>query len=211
MMNLRMNGKDWFVTDDGECEIRPSMREWDLIRDRYYFHQFLSEIMEIINDVTDVRDEWDRLPQIRMRVRQLVMNSYWVQTRYQEPNPQTGSSVVILYDEIGYPISVQNVAFAPGVKSSIHNHGTWGVVAILKGQEKHTFWRRAAYSEFPDQIEPVGERIVGKGEIISFTPQAIHQVEAIGNEAAISFHIYGDTQPKSRLQFNPIARTTKPF
>jgi predicted metal-dependent enzyme (double-stranded beta helix superfamily) len=97
------------------------------------------------------------------------------------------------------------------VKSSIHNHGTWGVVAVLKGQEKHTFWRRVPTSEFPDQIEQVGEHILNVGEIISFTPHAIHQVEALGNEPTVSFHLYGDTQPQSRMEFNPITRTAKPF
>ncbi|NJK36895.1 MAG: cupin [Oscillatoriales cyanobacterium RM2_1_1] len=206
-----MNGKDWCVNDNGECQVRPSMREWDLIRDRYYLHQFLTEIINTLNDVTDLKEEWDRLPQIRMRVRQLITNSYWVQTQYSEPHPQTGQFVTVLYDEIGYPLSIQNVSFAPNFKSSIHNHGTWGVVAVLKGQEKHTFWQRAPHPEFPDQIKPIGERILKVGEIISFTPQAIHQVETIGNEMTVSFHLYGDTQPKSRLKFNPIDRTAKPF
>jgi predicted metal-dependent enzyme (double-stranded beta helix superfamily) len=211
MLNLKLNGKDWFVNDNGECQVRPSVREWDLIRDRYYLHQFLTEIMEILNEIKNEKEEWERLPQIRMRVRQLIINSYWVQTQYHEPHPQTGSAVHILYDEIGYPLSVQNVTFVPGVKSSIHNHGTWGVVAVLKGQEKHTFWRRVPTSEFPDKIEQVGEHILNVGEIISFTPQAIHQVEALGDEMTVSFHLYGDTQPKSRMEFNPITRTAKPF
>ncbi len=208
---LGIKGRDWLVTDDGQCQPRPSTRDWDLIRDKYYLHQFLTEILELLSEVSDETEEWDRLPQIRRKVRQLVTNSYWVQTQYLEPSPQTGTALLTLYDEIGYPLTVQNVSFAPGVVSTIHNHGTWGVVAMLKGQEKHTFWRRVEDPEYPDRIEKVGERVLAAGEIISFTPNAIHQIEAIGDEPAVTFHIYGDTQPSSRFKFDPATHTARKF
>lgn len=203
--------RDWLVIDDGQCQPRPSTRDWNLIRDKYYLHQFLTEIVTLLNEVQDETEEWDRLPQIRMRVRQLVTNSYWVQTQHQPPNPNTGVSIVTLYDEIGYPLTVQNVSFAPGMISPIHCHGTWGVVALLQGQEKHTFWRRTHDPEFPDRIACVGERILQAGELISFTPHAIHQVETVGDEPSITFNLYGDTQPRSRFSFDPVTHTAKSF
>lgn len=206
-----MNSRDWLVNDVGLCEPRPGMRDWDLMRDRYYLHQFLSEIIEVIGEAKTELDEWDFLPQIRMRVRQLVTNSYYVQTQHLPPDPKTGFAILTLYDEIGYPLTIQNVTFAPGTLSPIHNHGSWGVVAVLKGQEKHTFWRRAGDPEFPDRIELVGERILKPGEIISFTPAAIHQVKAVGDEPAVTFHLYGDLQPRSRFEFEPETSTAKHF
>lgn len=206
-----MQVQDWLVTDDGECQPRPAAREWDLIRDHYYFHRFLTEVIDVVESAPQETEEWDYLPQIRMRVRQLLTNSYWVQTQHQPPCPKTGASVQVLYDEIGYPLTVQNVMTAPGIVSAIHNHGTWGVVAVLQGEEKHTFWRRSATAEYPNRIVPVGERVMRKGEIASFTPYAIHQVEAIGTEPALTFQIYGDTQPRSRFEFDSIAHTVKPF
>jgi predicted metal-dependent enzyme (double-stranded beta helix superfamily) len=203
--------KDWLVTDEGKCEARPSAKEWKLIRDNYYFHRFLTEIVDLIETVANEEEEWDYLPQIRMRVRQLITNSYWLHTQSLKPCSKTGVSILTLYDEIGYPLTVQNVCFSPGVISPIHNHGTWGVVALLKGQEKHTFWQRLPDPDFPDRIEQIGERILTPGEIISFTPSAIHQVETVGNEPALTFHIYGDTQPRSRFAFDPVAHTAKSF
>ncbi|HEY9660812.1 MAG TPA: hypothetical protein V6C65_20330, partial [Allocoleopsis sp.] len=114
--------RDWLVTEDGQCQPRPSSRDWDLIRDKYYLHQFLSEIMELLGSVENPADEWDYLPQIRRRVRQLIINSYWVRSQFLEPDPKTGVSILTLYDEIGYPLTVQTVTFAPGVVSPIHNH-----------------------------------------------------------------------------------------
>lgn len=203
--------RDWLVTDQGDCEPRPSLRDWDLIRENYYLHQFLSEIVDLLGGAKDAKDEWDFLPQIRMRTRQLIINSYWVRSQYLLPDAKTGVAIQTLYDEIGYPLTIQTVTFAPGVVSPIHNHGTWGVVGILQGQEKHSFWKRVPDTQYPDRIEQVDEKVLHPGEIISFVPEAIHQVEAIGNEPAVTFHLYGDTQPRSRFEFNPITHTAKHF
>ena len=206
-----MRIKDWLVTDSGECQARPSAREWDLIREHYYLHRFLTEIIDLLDSAPQESEEWDYLPQIRMRVRQLVMNSYWIQTQFQEISSITGVSILPLYDEIGYPLSIQNVTTAPAIASPIHNHGTWGVVALIKGREKHTFWRQREDLDCPGQIEFVGEKILNPGEIISFMPNAIHQVTAIGTEPVRTFHLYGDTQPKSRYRFEPLTNSIKRF
>ena len=206
-----MGSKDWIVTDDGQCEPRPCVRNWDLIRQNYYFHQFLTEIIEILNEVHHERDEWDRLPQIRMRVRQLVMNSYWVRTQCTDPSSQTGVGVLPLYDEIGYPLTVQNETTLPGIMSPIHNHGTWGVVAVINGKEEHTFWRRSPNSDSPYRIERVGRKVLNPGEILSFMPNAIHQVRAIASQPTLTFCLYGDTQPRSRFKFDPVTHTAKHF
>ena len=223
-----MGSKDWFVTDEGQCEPRPAARPWDLVREHYYLHHFLTDIMGILSEVLIEQEEWDRLPHIRQCVRQLVMNSYWVRTRHPEPNPQTGVGIMTLYDEIGYPLTVHNELTVPGTVSPIHNHGTWGVVAVISGKEEHTFWRRKApYPSsdiksrllsdkvgsrvLPTTVEQVGRKILYPGEIISFMPDAIHQVTTIGPQPALSFCMYGDTQPKSRFRFDPVANTAKQF
>jgi predicted metal-dependent enzyme (double-stranded beta helix superfamily) len=206
-----MKTRDWLVTDDGECQPRPTARDWDLIRDNYYLHRFLTEIVDLLDRANHEAEEWDYLPQIRMRVRQLITNSYWVQTQYLDPCPKTGIAILTLYDEIGYPLTIQNVTFAPGVVSPIHNHGTWGVVAVLKGQEKHRLWRHSNDPEVPSKIELTEEKILRPGEILSFTPNAIHSVEAVGDEPTVTFHLYGDTQPRSRFEFEPTTHTAKSF
>lgn len=131
-----MKNRDWHVNRDGEYQACKSPRVWDLLRDNYRLYRFLTELEDILNDV---EDETSRLPEIQMLVRRLLVNSYWVQSQYLQPCPKTGTSVLILYDELGFPLTLQTVTFAPGTKSNIHNHGTWGVVALLKGQEKIHF------------------------------------------------------------------------
>ncbi|NJL02546.1 MAG: cupin [Spirulinaceae cyanobacterium RM2_2_10] len=203
-----MLNQDWLVTADGKCQPRPSARDWDLVRDRYYLHQFLSDIIAQLEQAPHETEEWDYLPQIRRYVRQLILNSYWLRTQCPIPDSRTGVGIQILYDEIGYPLTVETTAFAPGVQSPIHNHGTWGIVAVLHGQEQQTFWRREGQG---DRVEQIDSRCFNPGEIISFTPDAIHQVTALGGQPSITFNLYGDTQPRSRFRFDPATSTAKLF
>jgi predicted metal-dependent enzyme (double-stranded beta helix superfamily) len=203
-----VNATDWLLTEDGICQPCKSVREWELLREEYRFYRFLTEVEDAIIQTSD---EINLLPEIRRLVRQLVLNSYWVQTQYLEVSPEAGTSVLILYDEIGFPLTVQTVTFAPGTVSTIHNHGTWGVVAVLKGREKNTFWRKTNHPEFPDRIQMTGEQILEPGNIISFTPNAIHSVESIGDEPTITFNIYGETNSKNRFEYDLATATAKKF
>jgi predicted metal-dependent enzyme (double-stranded beta helix superfamily) len=203
-----MQGQDLFVAENGQYQVCKSARSWDLLRDNYRLYRFLTEVEDILKNV---EDESTRLPEIRMLVRRLIINSYWVQSQSLQPDLKTGISVLLLYDELGFPLTVQTVTFAPGTTSNIHNHGTWGVVAILKGQEKNTFWRRSSNSDFPNKIEKVGEINLSPGDLISFTPETIHQVQAIGKEPTVTFNIYGETNPKQRFEFDVTNHSAKKF
>lgn len=203
-----MQGKDWFVDKDGQTQICKSAREWDLLRDNYRLYRFLTEVEDILNHG---EDESTHLPELRMLVRRLIINSYWVKSQVLEPDPKTGTSVLLLYDELGFPLTVQTVTFAPGTISNIHNHGTWGIVAILKGQEKNRLWKRNPSREFPHQIEKVREIDLYPGDLISFTAETIHQVEAIGEKPTVTFNIYGETDPKQRWEFDLINNLAKNF
>ncbi|MBD2411250.1 cupin [Nostoc calcicola FACHB-389] len=203
-----MKGRDWLVTGDGQYQACKSVRAWDLLRDNYRVYRFLTEVEDVLNSV---EDESSCLPEIRMLVRRLFVNSYWVRSQHLEPSPKTGTSVLLLYDELGFPLTVQTVTFAPGTRSTIHNHGTWGVVAVLKGQERNTFWQRTDSSESQDKIESTGEITLFPGDIISFTPDAIHCVEALGDEPTVTFNIYGETDPKQRFEFDFLTHKAKNF
>ncbi|MCM0591860.1 MAG: cupin [Gloeotrichia echinulata IR180] len=203
-----MKGKDWLITGDGEYQVCKSVRAWDLLRENYRLYRFLTEVEDVLNNV---EDESSRLPEIRMLVRRLMVNSYWVQSQYLQPCQETGTSVLLLYDELGFPLTVQTVTFAPGTRSTIHNHGTWGVVAVLKGQEKNTIWGRTHSRESEDKIEKTGEITLFPGDIISFTPDAIHSVQSVGDEPTVTFNVYGETDPKQRFEFDSVSHIAKKF
>ncbi len=203
-----MKGNDWLVTEDGKYQACKSVREWDLLQENYYLYRFLTELEDTVKQT---KEEINCLAKIRMLVRRLITNSYWVRSKYPEPNFETGTSVKQLYDELGFPFTVQTVTFTPGTISNIHNHGTWGVVAILKGQEKNTLWQRKPTPKFNDKIEFTKELILSPGDIISFVPGAIHCVEAVADEPTVTFNLYGETKSKERFEFDTVNHTAKNF
>jgi predicted metal-dependent enzyme (double-stranded beta helix superfamily) len=203
-----MKHRDLLVTELGQWQVCKPAREWDLLRTPYRFHRFLTEVEDVLEAAID---ETDCLPQLWLLVRRLITNSYWIQTQYIEPSPDTGTGIIMLYDEIGYPLTVQIATYLPGTRSSIHNHGNWGVVAVLKGEEKNTLWKRVPDPQFPEWVEPIAEVIVLPGDIISFTPGAIHSVEALGDEPTVTFSMYGETHHSKRFEFDPVSHTAKNF
>ncbi|MEM9508650.1 MAG: cupin [Cyanobacteria bacterium P01_E01_bin.35] len=199
--------ENWLVADDcTRTAYYPP--ETELPANPYRLYRFLTDLEDVLLDIPDDRD---RLQAIMPLVRNLLTSSYWLQMEYDQPSPKTGWSVKTLYREPDYPLTVQMVAWKPGTSSPIHNHGTWGIVALIDGTEKNRFWKRSPTAEFPDKLELVGEQILQPGEIIGFTPGAIHSVESIGDEPTISFNLYGKTDYPQRYQFDIIEHTAKNF
>ena len=202
-----MEGKDWLVTSDGKYQACKSARAWDLITENYRLYRFLTELEDILRKQLD---ENNCLAEIRQLVRRLLVNSYWIKTQYPEPDTKTGTSVKLLYDELGFPFTVQTVTFTKGTQSNIHNHGTWGIVAVLKGKEKNTIRKRNPTAEYQDKIATSEEIILNPGDIVSFAPGAIHSVEAI-EEPTVTFNLYGETKSKERFEFDTVNHTAKNF
>ncbi|MGV2828976.1 cupin [Myxosarcina sp. GI1(2024)] len=207
-----MKTADWLVKEDGICKLCQSVREWDLLAEEYRLYRFLTEVEDIIRlAAVEGIDEESSLSGLRMLVRKLVLNCYTIKTRLPKPDRSSGISVVMLYDELGLPLTIQTEMSLPGNTSPIHNHGTWGVVMVLQGKQKNTFWKRNPTAQFPHRIDRVGERIIEPGDIISFTTEAIHSIEAVGDEPTVTFNLYGETHSSKRYQFDPDKQTAKHF
>lgn len=203
-----MTAQDWWVTNPGQClnsEIFYPDR--DFVRP-YRLYRFLTELEDILKTVHDDRD---RLKLICPLVRRLLNNSKWLQMNFLPPDPVKGWSVFMLYDEPDFPITVQTVVWSPGSISPIHNHGTWGIVAMLHGTEKNTFWQRSPTPELSDRIEPVGDRVLVPGDILCLMPDTIHHVEVTSDEPTISFNVYGETNYQQRFEFDPLQCSAKNF
>lgn len=201
-----MIGKDWFITNDGQCLPCDVVPQTEELSRPYRLYRFLTDLEDILDCIKE--DRW-RLEAIRPLVRKLLTSSDWLQIPTLEPNPETGWEILTLYDEPFFPLTVQLVAWKPGMSSPIHNHGCWGLVALLSGEEKNTFWQRSG-----DQkkcISPLGDRLLTPGDILCLMPDTIHHVESMGDEPTISFNLYGETNYHQRFEFDPIQGTAKNF
>ena len=199
--------ENWLVHNDSQREAYYP-QETDLPADPYRLYRFLTDLDDIL---LNIPDDSDRLKAIMPLVRHLLTSSYWLQMEYEQPSPKTGWSVKMLYREPDYPLTVQMVAWQPGGISPIHNHASWGIVALISGAEKNRFWRRSPTTEFPERLELVGEQTLQPGDIIGFMPDAIHSIEAISDEPTITFNLYGETNYEQRYQFDNTKHTAKHF
>ncbi|MGB6295715.1 MAG: cupin [Rivularia sp. (in: cyanobacteria)] len=200
-----MFNQDWLLTDKGQYENCEIIEETELSAP-YRLFRFLTNLEDILQSTNDDKR---RLEEIRPLVRRLLNSSEWLHYEYLEPNPDTGWAVTTLYDEPDFPLTVQTVVWLPGSVSPIHNHATWGIVAILSGEEKNTLWKQV--NQDGKQIEKAGELILSPGDMISFTSDAIHNVEVVGDEPTVSFNLYGETNYDRRYQFDPINCTATNF
>ncbi len=203
-----MTNRDWLITEPGEAINCANAIQEDFTEQSYRLYRFLTDLEDIL---TTIEGDRLRLDAIRPLVRQLLNNNPWLLTEHSPPDPELGWSVTMLYDEPSFPLTVQSVVWLPGQISPIHNHGTWGLVALISGQEKNTLWQEIYQSNSISEIKQVGELILNPGDIISFLPNTIHHVEALGNEPSISFNLYGETDYEQRFEFDPVSSTKTIF
>lgn len=203
-------GKDWLVTNDGHClscDVNPQVEQVDF-EHPYRLYRFLTDLETILDNIPD---DYARLEAIRPLVRKLLASASWLSLCDLTPNPETGWEVSMLYDEPFFPLTVQLVVWSSNMVSPIHNHGCWGLVALLDGAEKNTFWNRYSTDDCPDQVKPVGEQMLETGDILCLMPDAIHQIEAISEQPTLSFNLYGETNYDQRFEFDPIKGIAKNF
>lgn len=206
-----MGSQDWNAIATGDCQPCKTPREWDLLETPYRFHRFLTDVEDILKPCFTVEEQSRYLSDLRRLVRKIVLNSYWLRTLKPDLSDTSNTAILNLYEEIGYPLTVQVETMKSGAQSNIHNHGTWGIVAILEGQEKNTFWRRTPEPDWPDKITPVADKILTPGDVISFLPDAIHHIQAIDDVPLVTFNMYGETHSKHRFDFDPMTHTAKHY
>jgi predicted metal-dependent enzyme (double-stranded beta helix superfamily) len=101
--------------------------------------------------------------------------------------------------EVGDPCSSQILHCEPGLLvlhgvllsdyvTAPHDHGTWSLVGVYQGQEDNVFFQRLPQSQ---QIEQIGGRRLGEGEILLLGPDAIHSITNPRHETLMTLHVYG--------------------
>ena len=98
--------------------------------------------------------------------------------------------------------------FPPETNTPIHNHGTWGVVAVYAGKDRMQEYRRldSGEGEGHAEIELSAEHILGPGDtaIIPHPPQDIHAQQGADGEVALEFVLFGKNAMEiPRLYFDP--------
>lgn len=95
----------------------------------------------------------------------------------------------VLHVEPDGSFSVTAMVWRPGQITPIHDHVTWCVFGVVQGVEYEELFTLA-----PDgrHLADVGRNANRPGEVSGFAPPGdIHRVRNVGDDVAISLHVYG--------------------
>ena len=106
------------------------------------------------------------------------------------PDP-SGYRQHILHVEPDGSFSVVALVWLPGQATPIHDHVSWCVVGVYRGDEHETTYE-LRNGERDLHLVVTGEHVNRNGSIASLVPPGdIHCVRNGGNDVAVSLHIYG--------------------
>lgn len=86
----------------------------------------------------------------------------------------------------------------PGLETPPHDHGTWAVIAGVRGTEANVFYRRA-----PDgTLAATRTVLVEKDAAVSLMPKDLHSIRILPTpEPFFSFHLYGLPFERTRREY----------
>ncbi len=143
----------------------------------------LSELVESGADEARILDEGRRL------VGALVATDDWLPEAFARPHPQYYQQY-LLYADPRERFSVVSFVWGPGQKTPLHDHTVWGIVGVLRGQERERSFVQRADGSYAEAASAV----LGAGGVTAVSPTIgdVHVVEnALDDGVSISIHVYG--------------------
>jgi len=172
-------------------------------------NEFITDVKAILADEgpTDAG-----LRRIAARMRAITTEPALTETAEEFGNAHDGGkqSRPLYTDETG--LTLVRARFPPETNTPIHNHGTWGVIAVYSGKDRLQEYRRldSGDGEGHADVELSAERVLGPGDtaIIPHPPQDIHAQQGAEGLVALEFVLFGKNAMEiPRLYFDPEAKT----
>lgn len=121
--------------------------------------------------------------------------------------PPTRVGLTPLYRSSG--LTIIHFVWAPCMSLMPHNHQMYSVVGIYDGREDNLLWRRNG-----EAIEAFGAISLGRGDVVTLPPDAIHSVLNPIGKMTQAIHVYGGdffTPAKPRSQWEHETLTEGPW
>jgi predicted metal-dependent enzyme (double-stranded beta helix superfamily) len=141
---------------------------------------------------------------------ELVREDDWLPDAFARPHPQYYQQYLLYADPLER-FSMVSFVWGPGQKTPVHNHLTWGLIGMLRGQEIDTHYFKEAKGTYRR-----GEStLLLPGQVGSVSP-ATHDVHEVANyyadRTSISVHVYGGNIGRiQRHVFDPLTGQEKNF
>ncbi len=136
-------------------------------------------------------DEAALVARVAERLASSGAERHWLvrQARKLEPKRYSQELIYVAPDR---RFSVVALSWAPGARTSIHDHAGWCAVAVYEGSEHETRYRLCRDARGPYLVE-TGARSLELGQTVGMVADG-HDIHRVGNrtrEVTISLHVYG--------------------
>ena len=156
----------------------------------YSFNHF---IQELEYGIPRAENPMDYIHTTAQALQKLLGNDYLFEKDYLRAL-RDGYTDGQVYESPEHGFVVKVFGWAPGVQTPIHDHQTWGVMGIYQNQLKVTeFDLEKTDAPGVYDIQTKQEYVAERGAIAYLlSPEdEIHHVQNIGDDYALSIHIYG--------------------
>ena len=153
-----------------------------------HFRKFIDTTAAIVSAAGG--NEARILGPLRNSAAELVARDDWLDAAATVAHPSHYQQY-LLYREPHEHFTVVSFVWGPGQATPIHDHKTWGVIAMLRGAETSERFVRDAST---GMLRAAGATTLHPGDTDAVSPTLgdIHRVRnAFGDRVSISIHIYG--------------------
>lgn len=102
----------------------------------------------------------------------------------------------LCYKDPDFGFVIMCLVWGQGDATPIHDHGIWGVEAVLRNTLRVT-----SYTDCESDPKPVETAVCVAGAVISNAPgnRDVHKVEHFAGDYAVSLHVYGKEMTGNRM------------
>lgn len=149
----------------------------------------LSELVTAVRSVVHRHADWRRTAELVAGELERHLPTPEVLTAEQRRGDPMGYRSYPLHTEPDGSFSIVALVWRPGQVTPIHDHVTWCVFGVVQGIEHEELFR---LDEEDECLVEVGTSTNNSGDVNGFAPPGdIHRVRNVGNDTAISIHVYG--------------------
>ncbi len=148
-----------------------------------------ADLVAAIRTATHRHADWQQTAELVAGRLRLHLPGADILTAAERAGDVEGYRCHLLHVEPDGSFSVTAMVWRPGQVTPIHDHVTWCVFGVVQGIEYEELFTLSADG---CHLEEAGRSHNAAGEVSGFAPPGdIHRVRNIGDDIAISLHVYG--------------------
>lgn len=149
----------------------------------------LDELVSAVREVAGRHADWRETARLVATTLRRQLPTADVLTAEQRRGDPDGYRSHVLHTEPDGSFSIVALVWRPGQVTPIHDHVTWCVFGVVQGVEYEELFR---LDEERAVLVESGMSLNETGDVSGFAPPGdIHRVRNVGDETAISIHVYG--------------------